>query len=839
MNNKAITAVIFILIAFATAFSQEGLVGHWTFDDPAHLTKAELGNDLILTGSHQSTAGPAEGDGAVRIGVGSYYLLPHGIAPNGGGQKVNEFSIVMDIKIPTLGKWYCMYQTDLTNTNDGEWFINPAGNMGVGATGYTDSYFEANQWYRIAISVKNGSRYDYYIDGTKALTGNPGEIDGRFSLQPAVLLFADENGEDNLLDVADIKIFSRALSDDEMQALGGYEHEVVITPTDSISVPYLQTPTATSVYVCWHSPLGTESVVEYGTTEALGNTETGDVREFTASTIWHWVKLTDLTPETVYYYKVRTGSVESPIYKFKTQPVNGQKSGHIRFAVFGDNRTEPDVFSRVVNKMKEKVQELYGENIEESLNLIFDVGDIVTTGRVLSQYKREYFEPLASVSPYVPSMVSIGNHEGEAQHYYDYMKYEELGGPQGEKYYSFQLGRALFIAINSNVQLRNDTQIEWLDSVLQAAQNDDSIDWIFAFCHHPGRSEIWPDGNTAYVQNRVIPTLNKYSKVDLLTYGHSHNYERGAVQQGNLRLMLDGGAGSALDRWRMYSNQTDYPEIQKAFDHYCYTIVDIDVANKSYKATTYSLGHRDKVLDNVVIDRFIRDKAKEDPPMRPDLVSPPDKASISPPYKLEASHYEGRFEIMSSQFQVTSEQGNYSAPVIDKIRDFENIYWDTGAPNYDPIDRNKGINLEQYLLSGVGLTTGTTYWWRVRYRDRNLQWSDWSEERSFTIGTQSNVEGSENATIKETALYDNYPNPFNPTTFIKFDLARAGHASLMIYDVNGRLIRTLVDGELQMGRHSVQWDGKDDAGQVVPSGTYFYKLFTIDYQDVKRAVFVK
>ncbi len=477
--------------------------------------------------------------------------------------------------------------------------------MGVGQTGYTPDKIKPGEWYRIAISVQNGTHYNYYYDGHLLLNGAAGEIDGRFSLSSAFILFGDENGEDAALDVADVKLYSRALSNEEIAGLGGYNHKPEsVTEPDSIIYTYLQTPSPTSIFVCWHASASTESIVEYGLTEALGMQQSGEAFEFDTTTIWHTVKLTDLSPETVYYYKAITDTMESEIKKYKTPPLPGDSTGHIRFAFVGDNRTEPDVFTWVVESMRDKVVELYGPDIEENLNLVLNVGDIVTTGGVLSQYKREYFEPMNSVSGNVPVMVSIGNHENEAEHYYNYMKYEELGGPEGEKYYAFQYGKILFIAINSNWQLRNETQITWLDTLMATAENDDTIDWVFAFCHHPGRSEIWPDGNTAYVQDRVIPTLNKYSKADMLVYGHSHNYERGAVQDGNLRLVLSGGAGSNLDRWGMYGNQENYPEIQRAFDHYCYTLIDIDIANRQYQATNYSLGHTDLIRDNLIIDSF-------------------------------------------------------------------------------------------------------------------------------------------------------------------------------------------------------------------------------------------
>jgi hypothetical protein len=73
-------------------------------------------------------------------------------------------------------------------------------------------------------------------------------------------------------------------------------------------------------------------------------------------------------------------------------------------------------------------------------------------------------------------------------------------------------------------------------------------------------------------------------------------------------------------------------------------------------------------------------------------------------------------------------------------------------------------------------------------------------------------------------LLRNYPNPFNPATTVEFTLDRDAMASLRVYDVSGRLVRTLLDSYLAAGRRSVTWDGRDDAGHGVASGAYFLRL---------------
>ena len=74
------------------------------------------------------------------------------------------------------------------------------------------------------------------------------------------------------------------------------------------------------------------------------------------------------------------------------------------------------------------------------------------------------------------------------------------------------------------------------------------------------------------------------------------------------------------------------------------------------------------------------------------------------------------------------------------------------------------------------------------------------------------------------ALHAVQPNPFNPRTTVRFDLPIAGPVRLAVYDVAGRLIRTLVDADQPSGTHAAAWDGRDASGCSVASGSYFARL---------------
>jgi len=90
------------------------------------------------------------------------------------------------------------------------------------------------------------------------------------------------------------------------------------------------------------------------------------------------------------------------------------------------------------------------------------------------------------------------------------------------------------------------------------------------------------------------------------------------------------------------------------------------------------------------------------------------------------------------------------------------------------------------------------------------------------------------------ALYQNVPNPFNPTTTTRYDVpAGGGRVSLVIYDVNGRVVRTLVDRADEPGAKSVVWDGMDEKGVAVSSGVYFYRLVGPGFSETRKMAVMK
>ena len=108
-------------------------------------------------------------------------------------------------------------------------------------------------------------------------------------------------------------------------------------------------------------------------------------------------------------------------------------------------------------------------------------------------------------------------------------------------------------------------------------------------------------------------------------------------------------------------------------------------------------------------------------------------------------------------------------------------------------------------------------------------------------GQVSGVNDSDCAMLPETLkLFCNYPNPFNPQTKIAYDLPGEATVTLNVFDASGRLVRELVDGEvLSAGRYETKWNGRNNAGRLVASGVYFYRLEAGPFSETKSMVLLK
>jgi hypothetical protein len=190
----------------------------------------------------------------------------------------------------------------------------------------------------------------------------------------------------------------------------------------------------------------------------------------------------------------------------------------------------------------------------------------------------------------------------------------------------------------------------------------------------------------------------------------------------------------------------------------------------------------------------------------------------------------------------------FSVPVF--VSRFEAVSSDAGvALSWETIsDENvKGFNIYRRGVNeetpvGVNLD-GLIPLGTKEYLDRGVAGG---HEYEYTLGvvfedgteTMSQVAGVTTIAYK-FALLQNHPNPFNPATTIPFTLPERTRVTLSIYDVAGRLIRTLADEVIDEGHRERTWDGKDSKGDTVSSGVYFCRLTASDRTLVRKLVVLR
>jgi hypothetical protein len=160
---------------------------------------------------------------------------------------------------------------------------------------------------------------------------------------------------------------------------------------------------------------------------------------------------------------------------------------------------------------------------------------------------------------------------------------------------------------------------------------------------------------------------------------------------------------------------------------------------------------------------------------------------------------------------------------------------ESGAPDVDAYRVHRGYDaaFEPGIGTRVAEVSG------LSWRDPQAGMFVYKVTAVDKAGNESEPVAS-SATPATFSLGQNIPNPFNPSTVIPYTVPLSGgHVTLRIYDVAGRLVRTLVDGVQGPGIRSVEWNASDNRGQKVGSGVYFYRLTAPGFKDTRKMVLVQ
>lgn len=334
--------------------------------------------------------------------------------------------------------------------------------------------------------------------------------------------------------------------------------------------------TDTTVIVTWATSESVASVVQYGLTDSYGSEVSGSTFYSSSCGYYiHTVLLEGLTPDTLYHYRCGSSGKWSDDHAFTTGLPKGSRNA-FTFGALGDSRS--DDYNR--NLVKEGMR---FNNPRFSIHS----GDLVEDGTIQSQWN-QWFETMENLISNSVQMPALGNHEKDAQSYFD-----QFVLPGNEKWFSFNYGNAHFICIyapyDTSTVPSGSEQYNWLEADLQKANSDPDITWKFAFWHVPPYSS-GSHGSNLTLRSQLTPLLEQYG-VDICFLGHDHTYERTYMLNYDAKIVqtdpnfkspagtiyvLTGGAGAPLYDFVTSNTWTAYKE--KCYQ-FCLLTVD---GNKLY-----------------------------------------------------------------------------------------------------------------------------------------------------------------------------------------------------------------------------------------------------------------
>ena len=361
---------------------------------------------------------------------------------------------------------------------------------------------------------------------------------------------------------------------DDVTVYSEYRIEKADTIPEFTRGPYLQSVLDDQAVVIWNTSLPMPSLVEYGLSKEQSNiVNSNDL------TCLHEVILKNLLHESVYYYRIISGSLIGEWNNFKTA-VND--STPFNFIVYGDNQLNFLKHSEIVNQ--------FGKH---QFDFIISCGDVVQRGP-RADWDMEFFNPLKKVLEEKPIYAAIGNHELNSSNYYRYFCNPN---PEHENYYSFKYGNSYFIFLDNPLAAYPDKsyytdytqgseQYKWLENKLSSDEAQ-TADWLFVISHVPS----YVGGSQEYFagcKKNLVPLFEKY-KVDFSISGHIHGYERGSINGINYIVTAGGGGAQNKKSNSLLKQYKDFKLI--------YNFCLVEVCGSIIKFSAFD-------INNEIIDQF-------------------------------------------------------------------------------------------------------------------------------------------------------------------------------------------------------------------------------------------
>ncbi len=333
-------------------------------------------------------------------------------------------------------------------------------------------------------------------------------------------------------------------------------------------LPYLQNLQSDEITIMWKTIYPTYGKVLYGENSKLDK----NVFEDEIPTTMHEIILGGLKPNTTYSYRAQCGNISSVEQKFTTKK---SKIAPFKFVVLGDTRSRHKIHAKIVDGI-----------IKKDPLFVINTGDMVGDGKIMSDWET-FFKvnrELMGNTPYYPV---LGNHEGDSPYYYDFFSL-----PNNERYYSFNVGDAIFIILDSEGENISDLnyipnengeefwqrnfgeyfeiQKKWLESVLELNKD---VGFIFVFQHKPLYSVMKSREPGAERYRKIWGDTFERNHVQVFMNGHDHHYHHAV--KNNVHYITTAGGGAGL-----YKMDDPLPETVKLnkIEHFVLVNIDDDEA---------------------------------------------------------------------------------------------------------------------------------------------------------------------------------------------------------------------------------------------------------------------
>lgn len=317
-------------------------------------------------------------------------------------------------------------------------------------------------------------------------------------------------------------------SDAPFEVYGSMPEPTVIT-----KLPMLQDVRPDAMNLIWETNnYGSPSVVDFGLNDVSEHTIT-DVatRQLDATHFIHSATIQPLRIETVYKYRVRSGTASSATFAFRTAPRPGTP---IRIVWFADEQGHT-IFRQQIPHMADR-----------DPDLLLVAGDLMNDGTNIAQWQDYWFGPLelGYLAQTTPVLFCRGNHDGESALAYAYSVL-----PGNGAWFAFTYGSTRFVFLDTNIQIAEQTA--WLENELGSAEAQKAAFRVVCL-HKPPYTDLWDSPEyigEGFVRENWVPLFEQY-KVDVVVSGHTHAYLRG--MSDNVMYLIVGGAGGVLDTYNSY-----------------------------------------------------------------------------------------------------------------------------------------------------------------------------------------------------------------------------------------------------------------------------------------------